>query len=93
LTYRIFETEGFLADLEKDFQGRQQKIKRKLREYVYQQLMVSPDFGPNIKRLRGFDPPVWRYRIGPYRFFFQIDRQERIVFMIAAEHRSRSYRR
>jgi len=91
--YRIFETDGFHSDLKEDFQGRRDKIKRKLREYVYLQLKSSPTFGPNIKKLRGTHPPIWRYRIGDYRFFYQVDEEEKIVFMTAASHRSRSYRR
>ncbi len=73
--YRIFETDGFLSDLERDFEGRREKIKKKLREYVYPQLKKSPDFGANIKKLLNFDPPIWRYRIGAYRFFYQINRE------------------
>jgi len=90
--YRVFETDGFLEDLEHDFQGRKDKITKKLREYVYPLLRTSPTFGPNIKRLRGLSPPTWRYRIGDYRFFYQIDEDEKVVFMIAAHHRSASYR-
>ena len=92
MTYRIFETEGFVADLKQDFEGRQLKVLKKLREYVYPQLRENPFMGPNIKRLRDFSPPTWRYRIGSYRFFYQVDKEERIVFMIAAEHRKDSYK-
>lgn len=91
--YRIFETEGFLADLEQDFEGRRDKIKKKLREHVYPQLKKSPDFGLNIKKLRHYNPPAWRYRIGSYRFFYQINHEEKIVIMTVAEHRRQSYRR
>ncbi len=91
--YRVFETETFLKSLEQDFGGQREKIKKKLRGYVYRQLKVSPELGPNIKRLRDWHPPTWRYRVGPYRFFYEIDRQEKIVFMILAEHRSKSYRK
>lgn len=91
--YRIFETAGFQDDLSRDFQGRREKIRLKLRQYLYPQLKDSPHYGPNIKRLRGVSPPVWRYRIGDYRFFYQIDDEKRIVFMTAADHRGRSYRR
>jgi len=91
--YKIFETDGFQQDLEEDFQGRREKIKKKLREYVYPQLQQSPQFGPNVKKLRGMEPPVWRYRIGAYRFFYQLDEEKKIIFMTVASHRGRSYRR
>ena len=90
--YRIFETKTFSQSLKQDFGGHQEKIKKKLREYVYQQLKVSPAYGPNIKKLRNWEPPTWRYRISSYRFFYQIDDEQKIVSMILAEHRSKAYK-
>ncbi|GMT44082.1 MAG: hypothetical protein IEMM0003_0901 [bacterium] len=92
MNYRIFETEGFTKDIDTDFEGHQKKILKKLRYYVYPQLKENPSFGPNIKKLRDFTPHTWRYRIGNYRFFYQIDEKEKTVFMIVAEHRKQSYR-
>ncbi len=91
--YRIFETETFLASLEQDFEGQKDKIKVKLRNQVYQQLKESPSFGPNIKKLRNWNPPTWRYRIGSYRFFYEIDSEDKIVSMLLAEHRGRAYKK
>ena len=90
--YRIFETKTFLKSLEQDFGGQQGKIKKKLREYVYPQLKISPVFGHNIKKLRDWEPPTWRYRISSYRFFYQIDGDRKVVSMILAEHRSKAYK-
>jgi mRNA interferase RelE/StbE len=58
---------------------------------VYPQLREYPHFGPNIRKLKGFHPETWRYRIGAWRFFYEIDEEEKIVFMIAAHHRSVAY--
>ncbi len=88
--FRIFETETFLASLEQDFEGQKDKIKVKLRTQVYQHLKESPSFGSNIKKLRNWNPPTWRYRIGSYRFFYEIDCENEIVSMILAEHRGRA---
>ena len=93
MNYRIFETDGFSDDLKKDFGGRQQKIMAKLRNYVYPQLRVQPHLGNNIRKLKEYSPETWRYRIGEYRFFYQIDEEEKIIFMIAAEHRKQAYRK
>jgi len=93
MSYRIFETEGFCDDLLKDFGGRQRKIKAKLRNYVYPQLRVQPHLGNNIRKLKEYSPETWRYRIGEYRFFYQIDEEEKIIFMVAAEHRKQAYRK
>lgn len=91
--FRIFETETFLASLDKDFEGQKEKIKVKLRSQVYQQLKESPSFGANIKKLRNWTPPTWRYRIGFYRFFYEINCENKIVSMIVAEHRDRAYKK
>jgi len=92
--FKIFETETFLKALEQDFGGQKKnKIKRKLREYVYPQLKTSPMFGLNIKKLRNWEPPAWRYRIGAYRFFYEVDGENKIVAMITAEHRGNAYKK
>lgn len=89
--FRIFETVQFQDDLERITAARREKISLKLRALVYPQLRDQPYFGTNIKKLKGFKPETWRYRIGPYRFFFLVDDKEKIVFMIAAETRQQSY--
>jgi mRNA interferase RelE/StbE len=89
--YRIFETEQFQKDLRRVNRSGQPKVAQKLRDYVYPQLREHPHFGPNIRKLKGFDADTWRYRIGAYHFFYEIDEDERIVFMLAASHRSVAY--
>jgi len=93
LSHRIFETESFSNDLESISKGGAKKIAKKLLEFVYPQLKNEPHFGPNIKRLRNWEPPTWRYRIGPWRFFYEIDDKEHVVYMTAAAHRSEAYRK
>jgi len=89
--YRIFETEQFQQDLKQIALSGQHKVIQKLSEFVYPQLRKHPHFGPNIKKLKDFDPETWRYRIGAWRFFYEIDDQENIVYMLAASHRSSAY--
>lgn len=89
--FRIFETAQFEDDLERIAPARKDKIAAKLRGFVYPQLREQPYFGANIKKLKGFKPETWRYRIGPYRFFYIVDGKEKIVFMVAADTRQRSY--
>ena len=90
--YKIFETRTFEEDVAQLGQSGLSKIEEKLQEHVYAQLRSEPHFGPNIKRLKNWTPPTWRYRIGAWRFFYEIDESAKIVFMTVAEHRSRSYR-
>jgi mRNA interferase RelE/StbE len=89
--YRVFETEQFVKDLSAIARGGNARIERKLREVVYPELRQRPHFGPNIKRLKGWQPETWRYRIGSWRFFYEIDETDHVVLMIAAAHRSSAY--
>jgi mRNA interferase RelE/StbE len=39
---------------------------------VFPQLKEEPHFGLNIKKLKGFVPETWRYRIGKFRLIYII---------------------
>jgi mRNA interferase RelE/StbE len=90
--FRIFETRSFLAGLASLGSAAQSRLETKLRDYVYPILRQAPHSGSNIKRLKNWDPPTWRYRVGDWRFFYEIDEKQRIVFMTAADHRKQAYR-
>ena len=90
--FRVFETRRFLTDLASLGEVAQKRIAAKLRDYVYPILRQDPRSGANIKRLKNWHPPTWRYRVGDWRFFYEIDEKQRIVFMIAADHRKEAYR-
>jgi mRNA interferase RelE/StbE len=89
--YKVFETRRFLTDLAGLGAVSQRRLEAKLRDYVYPILRVTPHSGSNIKRLKNWDPPTWRYRVGDWRFFYEIDEKQCIVFMIAADHRKEAY--
>lgn len=89
--YRVFETDQFVADLKKDFEGQAERLYAKLETYVYPQLRENPYFGQNIKKLKSYHPDTWRYRIGKYRFFYVIDEKERLVIMLMIDARKDAY--
>lgn len=89
--FKSFETNQFLNDLEQDFSGQQERIKRKLATYIYPQLKQNPYFGKNIKKLTDYQPETWRYRIGNYRFFYEIDKQKKIISMLTVDSRQNAY--
>lgn len=89
--YRIFETDQFRDDLASRLGSHREKIVAKLRNDAYSELRRRPHAGRNIKKLRGYKPDTWRYRIGMYRFFFTIDESQKIVFMLAADTRQAGY--
>lgn len=90
-SFRIFETEQFLKDLDNEFSGINKKIRAKLLNYVYPQLKANPFFGKNIKKLANYNPETWRYRIGNYRYFYNIDQKKKIVYMVLADNRKDAY--
>ena len=91
IKFKIFETNQFMKDLEGDFGGQQPQIIRKLQNYVYPQIKANPYFGKNIKKLVNYKPETWRYRIGNYRFFYEIDDKEKIIYMVAADSKQKAY--
>jgi len=90
--YRLFETDEFQQQLTIIASRPRERIARKLIVYVYPQLRSTPYFGPNIKKLHGFAPTVWRYRIGNYRVFYSVDDGERIVNILTIDDRKDAYR-
>ena len=90
--YRIFETEEFQKRLDKLSHEQSRFLRKKLTEYVYPQLRNSPFFGPNIKKLRGMEPAIWRYRIGAFRIFYLADTEERVLSMLSVDPRKDAYR-
>ncbi|MDC7226994.1 MAG: type II toxin-antitoxin system RelE/ParE family toxin [Spirochaetales bacterium] len=60
-------------------------------EYIYPLLKKNHYFGPNIKRLKGEYSGLYRYRIGKFRLFYEIDNDKIIVFIIDIEDRKDAY--
>ncbi len=89
--YRIFETNQFIFDLENIQKNIRQKIYSKIQQYVYSQLGLNPFYGKNIKKLVNFKPLTWRYRIGNYRIFYEIDDKEKIVYILTIDIRYKAY--
>ena len=83
--FRIFETAEFQKALAR--LGPPRFLRKKLDAYVYPQLRQGPYFGPNIRKLQGYTPATWRYRVGPYRIFYSLDEAERIVFVLTVDDR------
>ena len=90
--FRIFEIDEFLKRLRKLPARDSRFLRRKLDEYVYPLLREDPFFGPGIRKLRDYAPETWRYRIGRFRVFYQIDSEERIVYVVSVDLRRDAYR-
>lgn len=90
--YRIFETDEFQRQLKKVTTSQREVIEKKLSGYVYPQLRTAPYYGPSIKKLRGYTPQTWRYRIGNYRVFYCVNEEKRIVFILTIDDRKDAYK-
>jgi len=90
--YKIFETDEFLKKIRKFPRQDVNFIQKKLNEYVYPQIKIEPFLGRNIKKLRDYDPPIWRYRIGKFRVFYFINSKEKIVYILSVYLRKDAYK-
>ncbi|MBC7473524.1 MAG: type II toxin-antitoxin system RelE/ParE family toxin [Candidatus Sericytochromatia bacterium] len=90
MIYKIFETDNFIEEIN-DLSLNYKNIQEKIKEYVYPQLKNNPYFGKNIKKLKGYKPDTWRYRIGEIRLFYEITDKDIIVLLISATQRKDSY--
>lgn len=90
--FRIFETDEFLKKLKKLSSHDATFLRRKLDSFAYPQLHAEPFWGNNIKKLQGYTPETWRYRMGKFRIFYIIDQEEQILYILTVEKRKDAYR-
>jgi len=89
--YKIFETNTFLDSLNRFQKNIQNKIYNKMLNYIYPQLKKNPFYGTNIKKLANYEPDTYRYRIGKYRLFYEVDKKEKVVSITFIEIRDKAY--
>ena len=90
--FRIFETNEFLKKLKKLSSRDAVFLRKKLDGYVYPQIKTEPFLGTNIKKLQGYSPDTWRYRIGKFRLFYIVDQKEQIVYVLTIVYRKDAYK-
>ena len=90
--YQIFETRQYVSDLKRFDPPVCSRVQKKLQAYVYPQLRMEPHVGLNIQKLKGWVPETWRYRIGDWRFFYEVQEKEKRISMTAISHRREAYR-
>lgn len=91
--YDLFQTDEFLKCIDRLQKRDKALIQTKLKEYVYPQIKSEPYFGINIKKLKGYTPNIWRYRIGSYRIFYTIDENNQLILLLVVESRDKAYRK
>ena len=91
--YRIFEADEFTTRLGKLPAEKRAFLQRKLAVSVYPQLRTMPYYGPNIRKLAGYEPETWRYRIGRFRVFYMVSEDAKTVYILSVDDRKDAYRR
>ena len=86
--YIIAETELFQKHIQK---VQYRKLYKKIVDYVYPILRRNPYYGPNIKKLKGDLSKYYRYRIGNYRLFYEIDQDKIMIFIVDIADRKNAY--
>ena len=86
--FEIAETETFQRSISKKEIS---KIYNRVKTYVDPQLKINPFFGKNIKKLKGEFKDVYRYRIGEYRLFYQVDEKQIFIFIMDIVKRKDAY--
>jgi mRNA interferase RelE/StbE len=86
--FEIAETETFQRSISKKEIS---KIYNKVKTYIYPQLRSNPFFGKNIKKLKDEFKDVYRYRIGEYRLFYQVDEKQILIFIMDIMKRKEAY--
>ncbi len=87
-TFIVAETELFQKNIQKT---QYRKLYKKIVDYVYPILRRNPYYGPNIKKLKGKLSQYYRYRIGNYRLFYEVDREKIMIFVIDIADRKNAY--
>ena len=87
--FSIAETDNFTSKIAGH---RYRRIYKKINDYIYPQLRLNPFFGANIKKLKGDYEGVYRYRIGDYRLFYQIENDRVLIIMLDIIDRKDAYR-
>lgn len=90
--YRVFETDEFRSSLARLDSEQKRFVESKLKKYVYPQIKDQPYYGTSIKKLQGYTPETWRYRIGQFRLFYGIDEHKRIVSIVTIDYRKDAYK-
>ena len=90
--FKVFETREFLAALNGLQPPDVKWVRRKLEGQILPQLRGEPFFGANIKKLRGYSPDTWRYRLGRFRLFYVVDEAQGIIFLLTVDQRKDAYK-
>ena len=88
MTYKLLIEERAVEELKSLPPKIQERVKKKIRSVLKEN--PFPRGEGDIKRIQG--SKFWRLRIGDYRVFYDVDREENTVYILSVRHRSKAYR-
>ncbi len=76
---------------EKELSSLEQNIQNRIKDKIKDILKEDPLPGGkgDIKKIK--DSKFWRLRIGDHRVFYDVDKKEKIVYILSIKHRSKAY--
>jgi len=89
IKFKIAETDLFTKQLKL---LNNKSLYSKVKNYVYPQLFENPFYGLNIKKLKGDLSDTYRYRIGNYRLFYELDMENNVIVILSIKDRKDSYK-
>ena len=86
--YKVMFSEGALKELKK----MDKQTVRVIKNWVVKNLVDTVDPRLHGKALTGNLKGVWRYRVGDYRLFAEIQDDVLVIFIFEVAHRSEAYK-
>ncbi|MGM0510886.1 MAG: type II toxin-antitoxin system RelE family toxin [Thermoplasmatota archaeon] len=90
MSYQILIEEKAVTEIKSLNKKTRERIKKKIREILADDPL--PGGKGDIKKIIDSDFDHWRLRVGDYRVFYDIDSNDKIVYIISVRHRSKAYR-
>ena len=86
--YEVIFTDSALKELKK----LDKPVVRVIKNWVVKNLVDCVDPGMHGKTLKGNLKGVWRYRVGDYRLFADIQDDKLVIFLFEVAHRKEIYK-
>lgn len=88
MSYQLLIEEKAVTEMNSLNKKTRERIKKKIREILTDDPL--PGGKGDIKKI--IDPDFWRLRVGDYRVFYDVDSNDKIVYILSVRHRSKAYR-
>ena len=86
--YEVIFTDSALKELKK----LDKPVEKKKKNWVVKNLVDCVDLRMHGKPLKGNLKGVWRYRVGDYRLFADIQDDKLVIFLFEVAHRKEIYK-